>query len=58
MKEGRQRIYSLLGKVNDEHRMQLMQLLALSGYAVRIGKEMAGKKMVYFVEYWEEKEGA
>lgn len=52
----RQRIYNLLGKVNDEDRNSLCCLLIKAGYAARIGKERPNGKgqTKYFVEYWEE----
>lgn len=54
--EDRQRINNLLGKANDETRQQLVQLLAICGYAVRIGRRREGNKGAYqyFVEFWEE----
>jgi hypothetical protein len=54
----RYRIYSRLGKINDEDRNSMVCLLAKAGYAVRIGKERPGNKgqTQYFVEYWEEAE--
>lgn len=46
---------------NEEDRLQLVNILAKAGYAVRIGRqqvpETEGKKTVqyeYTVEYWEE----
>lgn len=52
----RQRIYNILGKINDEDRQQLCVLLIKAGYAARIGKERQGDKgaYTYFVEYWRE----
>lgn len=52
----RHRIKNLLMKLNDDDRNTLVCLLAKSGYAVRIGKEVPdGKKQaMYFVEFWEE----
>lgn len=52
----RSRIYSLLGKINDEDRNQMVCLLAKAGYAVRIGKERPENRgqTRYFVEYWKE----
>lgn len=52
----RYRIYSLLGKANDETRIKLVELLALCGYAVKIGRERQGPKGAYqyYVEYWKE----
>jgi len=54
----RQRIYNLLGKANDETRTKLVELLAICGYAVKIGRERQGSKGAYqyFVEYWTEEE--
>jgi hypothetical protein len=54
----RQRIYSLLGKINDDDRSQMVCLLAKAGYAVRIGRERPGNKgqMQYYIEYWKEDE--
>lgn len=54
----RHRIKNLLSKMNDEDRSALCCLLIKSGYAVRVGKErVEGKKTVmYYVEFWEEKE--
>lgn len=56
---GRQRIYSPLNKLNDEDRQALACLLIKAGYTVRIGKEKpeGSKTYIYFVEYWEEKNG-
>lgn len=54
-KQERNRIYNLLGKINDDDRNTLVCLLAKAGYAVRIGKECSAKgKTQYFVEYWRE----
>ena len=52
----RQRIYNILGKINDEDRQQLCVLLIKAGYDARIGKERQGDKgaYTYFVEYWRE----
>ena len=54
MQQKRQRIYSLMGKINDDDRNSLCCLKA--GYAVRIGKERPGGKgqTKYYVEYWVE----
>ena len=54
----RQRIYSYLGKVNDEMRVDLFKILAMHGYCVKIGKEKKGNsgKYVYFTEYWREED--
>lgn len=55
MQQKRQRIYSLMGKINDD-RNSLCCLLVKAGYAVRIGKERPGGKgqTKYYVEYWVE----
>lgn len=52
----RNRIYNLLGKLNDDDRIQLASLILKAGYAARIDKEQPnGKgKTVYFIEFWEE----
>lgn len=54
MQQKRQRIYSLMGKINDDDRNSLCCLLVKAGYAVRIGKERPGGKgqTKYYVEYW------
>lgn len=54
--EERYRIYSLLGKMNDQDRTELTTLLVKAGYAARIGREREGNKGAYsyFVEYWKE----
>ena len=56
MQQKRQRIYSLMGKINDDDRNLLCCLLVKAGYAVRIGKERPGGKgqTKYYVEYWVE----
>lgn len=56
----RQRIYNLLGKMNDDDRQAIATLLIKAGYAVRIGKEQPGGKgkTIYFVEYWKEGDDA
>lgn len=56
MQQKRQRIYSLMRKINDDDRNSLCCLLVKAGYAVRIGKERPGGKgqTKYYVEYWVE----
>lgn len=56
MQQKRQRIYSLMGKINDDDRNSLCCLLVKAGYAVRIGKERPGGKgqTKSYVEYWVE----
>ena len=58
----RQRIYAVgQGALAAPDRLALCGMLVKAGYTVRCGRESTGtsgrKKYVYFVEFWEEKDG-